>query len=233
MVFFISTYRKLLCWQLTINLFAYVKLYSRYYAKGHLIQSLEYLNLALREISMIATTQILWIWKWHVLFEVIQTLEWFCYYIYRTELLNMWYHYGNVIMGAIASLITSLTIVYSTVYSDADQRKHQSSASLAFARGIHRVPVNYPHKWLVMRKMFPFDDVIMSLRISCELKSRETPFARNLQFSSLPVVYFRTGHGSRTAILCAKFHNDLETDKYVMGKREFTVFISKQITLSW
>ena len=41
-------------------------------------------------------------------------------------------------MGAIASQITSLTIVYSTVYSDADQRKHQSSASLAFVRGIHR-----------------------------------------------------------------------------------------------
>ena len=41
-------------------------------------------------------------------------------------------HYNDVIMGAIASQITSLTIVYSTVYSDADQRKHQSSASLAF-----------------------------------------------------------------------------------------------------
>ena len=64
-------------------------------------------------------------------------------------------------MGAIPSQITSLTIVYSTVYSDADQRKHQSSASLAFARGIHRGPVNSPHKWAVMRKMFPFDDVIM------------------------------------------------------------------------
>ena len=47
-------------------------------------------------------------------------------------------HYGDVIMGAIASQITSLTIVYSTVYSDADQRKHQSAASLAFVRGIHR-----------------------------------------------------------------------------------------------
>ena len=47
-------------------------------------------------------------------------------------------HYNDVIMGAIASQITSLTIVYSIVYSDADQRKHQSSASLAFARGIHR-----------------------------------------------------------------------------------------------
>ena len=44
-------------------------------------------------------------------------------------------HYNDVIMGAIASQITSLTIVYSIVYSDADQRKHQSSASLAFVRG--------------------------------------------------------------------------------------------------
>ena len=57
--------------------------------------------------------------------------------------------------------ITSLTVVYSTVYSGADQGKHQSSASLAFVRGIHRSPVNSPHKWPVTRKMFPFDDVIM------------------------------------------------------------------------
>ena len=63
-------------------------------------------------------------------------------------------------MGAIASQITSLTIVYATVYSDADQRKHQSAASLAFVRGTHRSPVNF-HKWPVTRKMFPFDDVIM------------------------------------------------------------------------
>ena len=64
-------------------------------------------------------------------------------------------------MGAMASQINSLTIVYSTVYSGADQRKHQSSASLAFVRGIHRWPVNSPHKWPVTRKIFPFDDVIM------------------------------------------------------------------------
>ena len=70
-------------------------------------------------------------------------------------------HYGDVIMDAIASQITSLTIVYSIVYSDADQRKHQSSASLAFVQRIHRGPVNSPHKWPVTRKMFPFDDVIM------------------------------------------------------------------------
>ena len=41
-------------------------------------------------------------------------------------------HYGEVIMGTIASQIISLTIVYSTVYSDADQRKQQSSPSLGF-----------------------------------------------------------------------------------------------------
>ena len=68
-------------------------------------------------------------------------------------------YYNGVIMGAIASQITSLTIVYSPDYTDEDQRKHQSSASLAFVRGIHRGPVYSPHKWPVMRKMFPFDDV--------------------------------------------------------------------------
>ena len=64
-------------------------------------------------------------------------------------------------MSPMASQITSLTIVYSTVYSGADQRKHQSSASLAFVRGIHRWPVNSPHKGPMTRKMFPFNDVIM------------------------------------------------------------------------
>ena len=72
-------------------------------------------------------------------------------------------HYGDVIMSVIASQITSLTIIYSIIYSGADQRKHQSSASLAFVRGIYRWPVNSPHKWPVTRKMLPFDDVIISL----------------------------------------------------------------------
>ena len=52
-----------------------------------------------------------------------------------------WYlslHYSDVITGAMASQIASLAIVFSTVYSGADQRKHQSSASLSFVRGIHR-----------------------------------------------------------------------------------------------
>ena len=79
-------------------------------------------------------------------------------------------HYDDVIMGAIASLITSLTIVYSTVFSDAAQRKHQSSASLAFVWGSHRGPVNSPHKWPVTRKMFPFDNVIMLQLIMIEYR---------------------------------------------------------------
>ena len=65
-------------------------------------------------------------------------------------------------MTTMASQLTSLTVVYSIVYSGADQRKHQSSASLAFVWGIHRWPLNSSHKGPVTRKMFPFDDVIMS-----------------------------------------------------------------------
>ena len=70
-------------------------------------------------------------------------------------------HYDDVIMTMLESQIISLTVVYSIVYSGVHQRKHQSSASLAFVREIHRGPVNFPHKWPVTRKMFPFDDVIM------------------------------------------------------------------------
>ena len=73
-----------------------------------------------------------------------------------------WSHYCDIIMGSMASVITSLMSVKSTVNSGADQRKHQNSASLAFVRGIHRRPVNSPHKWPVTRKMFPFDDAIMN-----------------------------------------------------------------------
>ena len=66
-------------------------------------------------------------------------------------------------MGVMKSQITSLTIVYSTIYSGADRRKRQSSASLTFVRRIHRWPVNSPHKWPVTRKIYPFNDVIMAM----------------------------------------------------------------------
>ena len=52
------------------------------------------------------------------------------------------YHYNAAIMGAMASQIINLTIVYTAIYSGTHQRKHQSSAPLAFVRGIHRWPVN-------------------------------------------------------------------------------------------
>ena len=65
-------------------------------------------------------------------------------------------------MSTMASQIASLMIVYSTVSSGTDGRKHHISASLAFVRGIHRWPVNFPHKGPVTRKMFPFDDIIMN-----------------------------------------------------------------------
>ena len=70
-------------------------------------------------------------------------------------------HYSEVIMSMMASQITNVSIVYWTVCSGANQRKHQSSVSLAFARGIHWWPVNSTHKGAVMWKMFPFDYVIM------------------------------------------------------------------------
>ena len=83
----------------------------------------------------------------------------------ETNMSVQYVHYTDVIMNPIASQITSLTIVCSTVYSDADQRKHQSSASLAFVWGIHRGPVNSTHRWPVTRKMFLFDDAIMNMSV--------------------------------------------------------------------
>ena len=82
---------------------------------------------------------------------------WSCYF----------FHYCDVKMGTMASQITSLMIVYSSVYSCADQRKHQSSTSLAFVLEIHLGPVNPPHKGPVTRKMFPFDDVIACFSYWC------------------------------------------------------------------
>ena len=70
-------------------------------------------------------------------------------------------HYSDVIMSTMASQITIVAIVCSTVCSDTDRRKHQSFASLAFVTGIQRWPVDSLHKGPVKRKMFPLDDVIM------------------------------------------------------------------------
>ena len=115
-------------------------------------------------------------------------------------------HYNDVMMSAIASQITSLTIVYSIVYSDADQRKHQSSASLAFVWGIHRWPVNSPHKWPVTRKMFPFDDVIMFLLFHHDMLSLTK--SSITKPPSLSFHYGNTALSNFTKVLCSfSFHH--------------------------
>ena len=78
-------------------------------------------------------------------------------------------HYSDIIMIAMTPRITGVSIVYSYVCLGTDQRKHQSSESLAFVRGIHRWPVNSPHKGPVTRKMFPFEEVIMGCRNTSEI----------------------------------------------------------------
>ena len=85
-------------------------------------------------------------------------------------LLNCQKHYSEGIMSAMASQITSFTIVYSTVNSGVDETKNPSSVSLAFVREIHRLP---GHKGSVTRKMFPFDDLIVS-QSNTQLSLRQT-----------------------------------------------------------
>ena len=91
-------------------------------------------------------------------FMVTHALFWFLHVILCPDRAK---HYSDVIMSAMASQITGVSIVCSSVGWGADQREHQSSASLTFVWGIVRWLVNFPHKGPVTRKMFPFDAVIM------------------------------------------------------------------------
>ena len=106
----------------------------------------------------------------HLIVELFRTRRWIFSFPIKSWSKNhhttYWWiplHYNAVIMRVMASQITSLTIVNSTVYPGAVERKHQIPASLAFVRGIHRWPVNSPHKGPVTRKKLPFDDVNMSV----------------------------------------------------------------------
>ena len=79
------------------------------------------------------------------------------------EIVEISIRYSDVMMSVMSPQITGISIVCSNVCSGANQRKYQSSASLAFVRVIHRWPVDSPHKGPVTRKMYPFDDIIMGL----------------------------------------------------------------------
>ena len=117
-------------------------------------------------------------------------------------------------MGAMASQMTSLTVVYLIVHSGADQRKHQSYASLAFVwAGNSPVTGEFPAQRPVMRKMFPFDDIIMYLR--------------HIDTCMLAVSYIRSisllGHAfQQCTVLC------LELPAFI-GTRHKGVWVSKGI----
>ena len=100
-------------------------------------------------------TKLMWLKVSRVIENFINVIKYIVFLnmlMQRSRITLQWYH-----NDAIVSPITSLTIVYSTIYSGADQ----SSVSLAFVKGIHRWSVNSSHKGPVTRKMFPFDDVFM------------------------------------------------------------------------
>ena len=73
---------------------------------------------------------------------------------YNTLYTHVTFYHSDVIMSTMASKTTGVSIVCSTVCRGADQRTHQRSLSLAFVRGIHRWPLDSPHKWPVTRKCF-------------------------------------------------------------------------------
>ena len=117
-------------------------------------------------------------------------------------------------MGAMASHFTSLTIVYSTVYSGADQSKHRSSASLAFVWGFHRRPVNSPHKCPLTREMLPLDDVIIITKASACFMRYVVPLCYPSQHRRWYSISHKTCtccrlYGNRTAI-CTWWRHQME-----------------------
>ena len=137
-------------------------------------------------------------------------------------------YYSDVIMGVMAPQITSLTIVYSTVYTGADQIKHQSSASLAFVLGIHRWSVNSPHKWPVTRKMFPFDDISM-------IKMKRLWLWDHLIFMiGLPILITHGGRDKMAANFLATISNAFSSMKIYKFQLRFhwSLFARVQLTIT-
>ena len=107
------------------------------------------------------------------------------------------YHYNDMIMSAMASQITAISIICSTVCSCADQRKHQSSALLAFVRKIERWPVDSPHEDPVTRP-FSFDDVIMEYVVGVRISTARTFWVHIWQWTTV-VIFVDTGAITRDA----------------------------------
>ena len=122
-------------------------------------------------------------------------------------------HYNDVIMWRHKVSTLCLTVCWG-----ADQRKHQSSASLAFVRGIHRAPVDSPHKVAATRKKFPFYDVIMKRHMSSSLYlSTQSVSDKCFVIIFNPISYFQLfpaliAKSIKTAKLLS------ETDRLISGK---------------
>ena len=100
-----------------------------------------------------------------------------------------------------------------SVCSGADQRKHQSPVSLPFVRGIHRWPVNSPHKGPVTRKMFPFDDVIMYIDITNAISSAH--YIVLIYGGQFPPKYSQyTSHGSFVRAIYGKTFASVKSALY-------------------
>ena len=124
--------------------------------------------------------------------------------------------YSDVRKIAMASQITSVSIVYSTICSWPDQRKHQSSASLAFVRGIHRWLVNSPNKGPETRERFLSHNVIMNG--SC--KSRIVEFFANRPTTALPIATVMYGYLDQSLCeTCQEFCLKCAKGKWSVGLR--------------
>ena len=130
---------------------------------------------------------------------------------------DVYSHYSDVISSTMASQITNVKMVCSTVSSGADQRKYQRSALLAFVRGVHQWPGNSPHKGPVTRKMFPFDDVMMMVNGTPKIYSCEYSADMVLSFfcsffilNSIFISYFQLTDELSFVFYCTfQFQNQL------------------------
>ena len=119
-------------------------------------------------------------------------------------------------MTTIASQITSLTVVFSTVYSDVDQRKHQSSASLAFVWGIHR------DRWIPRTKGSYAENVSIWWRHHADSKMDSSAAAKRRRYSTGGTSEAVTRDGLPFSMVAAESEvcqmSDSEKLNFIIGK---------------